>query len=295
MKLKMALLLSSCIFFCSCESSTQNPSITSHIEHEITTSELTTSASSVLNTVTDSKNNTTPSSQINPTPEEAIGEITVPTSFTEDEKWLHSFIEQNFEAANKYVQLEYMGCDGDIELCIEGDDQIGIYGRINSDGPFENAKKYRESLSEYYSADIVDRFMDNVTICKKVKETDESYYHADGISGRIYVEVVDGKKQDETGGTVKRLTKYIEVDGVMYKNTGMGSRGSAGVFEYSKIVIMKDDEIIFTYPLKQDYTDEIILIGIAEGRLVQEDGKWKFGWYLGEDNITNQYNNIWYD
>lgn len=237
----------------------------------------------------------TSSLYIEPQKEEAMGEITIPTSFTEDEKWLHSFIKQNFEAANKYVQLEYMGCDGDIELCIEGVDQIGIYGRINSSGPFENAEKYRESLSEYYSADIVDRFMDNVTICKKVKETDESYYHADGINGRIYVEVVDGKKQDETGEPVNRLTKYIEVDGVMYKDTGMGSCGSAGVFEYSKIANMNDDEIIFTYPVKQDYTDEIILLGIAEGRLVQENGKWKFGWYLGEDNITEQYNSIWYD
>lgn len=290
MKLKAALLLCSCIFLCSCETSTQDPLITSHVGSDITDSGSTTSISSVPDT-TDSKNNITPSSQLDPTPEEAMGEITAPTSFTEDEKWLHSFIENNFEAANKYVQLEYIGCDGDIEVCIEGDDQIGIYGRIDNKGPFENAEKYRESLSEYYSADIVDRFMDNVTICKKVKETDESYYHADSINGRIYVEVVGGQKQDETGEPVKRLTRYIEVDGVMYKDTGMGSRGSAGVFEYSKIVTMNDDEIIFTYPVKQDYTDEIILTGIAEGRLIQENGKWKFGWYLGEDNITDQYNN----
>ena len=183
-----------------------------------------------------------------------------------------------------------MGCNGDVEVCIDGDEQIVIYGRINSDGPFENAEKYRESLSEYYSADIVDRFMDNVTICKKVKETDESYYHADGVNGRIYVEIA----HDESGEPVKRLTKYLEIDGVMYRDTGMGSRGSAGVFAYSKISAMSDDEIIFTYPIRQDLTDELILTGIAEGRLVQEDGTWKFGWYLGEDNVTDKYNDIWY-
>lgn len=267
MKLRAALLLCACMVLCSCESST----VTSQVKQDGTSSETTTS-------------------QTISTAEESVGEITVPTTFTEDEEWLHSFIEQNFEAANKYVQLEYMGCNGDVEVCIDGDEQIVIYGRINSDGPFENAEKYRESLSEYYSADIVDRFMDNVTICKKVKETDESYYHADGVNGRIYVEIA----HDESGEPVKRLTKYLEIDGVMYRDTGMGSRGSAGVFAYSKISAMSDDEIIFTYPIRQDLTDELILTGIAKGRLVQEDGTWKFGWYLGEDNVTDKYNDIWY-
>lgn len=163
MKLRAALLLCACMVLCSCESST----VTSQVKQDGTSSE--TTASRAITTA-----------------EESVRKITVPTTFTEDEEWLHSFIEQNFETANKYVQLEYMGCNGDVEVCIDGDEQIVIYGRINSDGPFENAEKYRESLSEYYSADIVDRFMDNVTICKKVKETDESYYHADGVNGRIY-------------------------------------------------------------------------------------------------------------
>ena len=52
--------------------------------------------------------------------------------------------------------------------------------------------------------------------------------------------------------------------------------------------------MLFSYPLKQAYTDEIILIGVAEGRLVQENGKWKFGWYIGEDNVTDEYNNVRY-
>ena len=125
---------------------------------------------------------------------------------------------------------------------------------------------------------------------KKVKETDESYYHADGVNGRIYVEIA----HDESGEPVKRLTKYLEIDGVMYRDTGMGSRGSAGVFAYSKISAMSDDEIIFTYPIRQDLTDELILTGIAEGRLVQEDGTWKFGWFMGEDNVTDKYNDLWY-
>lgn len=112
----------------------------------------------------------------------------------------------------------------------------------------------------------------------------------DGVNGRIYVEIV----RDESGEPVKRLTKYLEIDGIMYKDTGMGSRGSAGVFAYSQISAMSDNEIIFTYPIRQDLTDELILTGIAEGRLVQEDGTWKFGWYLGEDNVTDKYNDIWY-
>ena len=73
---------------------------------------------------------------------------------------------------------------------------------------------------------------------------------------------------------MKRLTKSLEIAGIMYKDTGMGSRGSAGVFAYSKIAAMSDDEIIFTYPIRQDLMDELILTGIAEGRLVQEDGTW---------------------
>ncbi len=65
--------------------------------------------------------------------------------------------------------------------------------------------------------------------------------------------------------------------------------GSKGV-----IAAISNDEIIFTYPIRQDLTDELILTGIAEGRLVQENGTWKFGWYLGEDNVTDKYNDIWY-
>lgn len=215
--------------------------------------------------------------------------------FTEEEEWIHSFFKANYKNAYMFAELENMGSDGEVEVCIMGDDHIEIYGKINNADFFENAVKYRESLSEFYSAEIVDQFMDNVTICKKVKETNESYYHVDGVNGRIYVEIVEGQNGDEAGEFMECLTKYIEIDGVMYKDTGIGSSGSAGVFEYSKIVSMTNDEILFTYPLKQDFTDELIFIGIAEGRLVNEDGVWKFGWHLLYDNYTEKYNELWYN
>lgn len=78
MKLRAALLLCACMVLCSCESST----VTSQVKQDGTSSETT-------------------ASQAITTAEESVGKITVPTTFTEDEEWLHSFIEQNFEAANK--------------------------------------------------------------------------------------------------------------------------------------------------------------------------------------------------
>lgn len=284
MKLKITMILLSCLMLCSCENGTKSSLMVSRNESEMTvTSIVTTSPMSATTTLNDVL-----------TSEEVAKEIVVPTSFTENEEWLHGFIELNFEDAYRFAWLENMGSDGDAEVCIAGDDHIEIYGRVNDTGSFANAEKYRESLSEYYSADIVDIFMDNVTIVKKVDETHERYYNIEGIDGRIYVEIVDEQKHDESTEPVTRLTKYIEIDGVMYKDTGESTHGTQGVFEYSKIVRMTDDEIIFTYPLRQDYTDELVLISIAEGRLVKENEKWKFGWHLSYDNFTDAYNDIWY-
>lgn len=285
MKLKITMILLFCLLLCSCENGTQSSLTVSRNESEITTTTAIgtyspTSAAATLNDI--------------PASEEAVKEIVVPTLFTENEEWLHGFIELNFEDAYRFARLENMGCDGEVEVCVAGDDYIEIYGRINDIGSFANAEKYRESLSEYYSADIVDIFMDNVTIVKKVEETDEHYYNTEGIGERIYVEIVDEQKHNESAEPVAHLTKYIEIDGVMYKETSESTHGTQGIFEYSKIVSMTDDEIIFTYPIQQDYTDEFILIGIAEGRLVKENEKWKFGWHLSDDNFTDAYDDIWY-
>lgn len=286
MKFKITMILLSCLMLCSCENGTHGSLTVSRNEPEITTTTAigTTSPMSAVTTRNDV-----------PASEEAAKEIMIPTSFTENEEWLHAFIELNFEDAYRFAWLENAGINGDVEVCVAGDDHIEIYGRMNDTGSFANAEKYRESLSEYYSADIVDIFMDNVTIVKKAEETDERYYNVEGIDGRIYVEIADEQKHNESTEPVTRLTKYIEIDGVMYKDTGESTRGTQGVFEYSKIVSMTDDEIIFTYPIKQDHTDEFILIGIAEGRLVKENEKWKFGWHLSDDNFTDAYDDIWYD
>ena len=149
MKRKGTLLLLLAILTTGCSKCEQTSALSSTENSAFCYEENENSTESDKQSSVENQSEVTSSLYIEPKKEEAMGEITVPTSFTEDEKWLHSFIEQNFEAANKYVQLEYMGCDGDIELCIEGVDQIGIYGRINSEGAFENAEKYRESLSEY--------------------------------------------------------------------------------------------------------------------------------------------------
>lgn len=288
MKFKIiAIMFVSCMLLCSCESVVQDSSTTSQADVEITTTS-TTSEPTIVTIPPMSAATTLNDVHIS---EEEVKEILIPTSFSEDEKWLHSFIELNFDGAFRFVDLENIGADVEVEVCFVGDDRVGFYGRIND---FANAEEYCASLSEYYSTDIVKVFMDRVTIAKKVKETDERYLKNEQISGRIYIETVDGQKYDENGDPVTQFTKYIEIDGVMYKDEGMASRGTDGVFEYAKIVSMTDDEIIFTYPVKQDNTDEFILIGVAEGRLVKENGKWKFGWHLSYDNYTDEYNDIWY-
>lgn len=295
MKRKFSMILLSSMLLCACESNVELSSKASRKSSDITdyTITSTTTASNLdIVTVTTSPTTTTPEDV--EVIEDTSKEIAVPTEFTEDDEWLHDFFDLNFENAYNFVSLECFSCtQPDVEVCIVGNETIGLYGKLDSDGAFANAEKYRESLSEYYSQDAVDIFMDNVTITKKVDESDEHYYNIDGVDKRIYVEIADHQKYDENGEPVMRLTKYIEIDGVMYKGEGILSLGTNGVFEYSKIISMTENEIIFIYPVRQEYTSEFILTGIAEGRLVKENGKWKFGWYLRDDNITDEYNTLW--
>ena len=293
MKCKTAMVLLLCMMLCSCGNGTQGSSVSIQETYVTTSSMPSTTICEPIVTTASSTLAITFSSGT-PITEDAEPEIVVPTEFTEDEEWLHDFFDLNFESAYNFVSLECFSCtQPDVEVCIVENETIGLYGKLDSDGAFANAEKYRESLSDYYSQDAVDIFMDNVTVTKKVDESDELYYDIEGVDKRIYVEIADHQKCDENGEPVMRLTKYIEIDGVMYKGVGILSLGTNGVFEYSKIISMTENEMIFTYPVRQEYTSEFILTGIAEGRLVKENGKWKFGWYLRDDNITDEYNDIW--
>lgn len=286
MKLMSAVIALCCVMLCSCGNSAHSPSAASQNEKETTGISKDFSEEARPSIVTTSA---VPTITV---PEEPAKEITIPSEFTKDEEWLHCFIQQNFENADFFVQAESDGAIPDIELCVAGSENVKLYG-IAGDGPFSNVENYRRSLSEYYSEDIIERFMESVTIARKVKETDEHYYNIEGINGRIYVEMI-GQEYDENGEPLLFPGKYVEIDGVMYKDEGMGSHGTWGVYEYSRIVSMTDDEIIFTYPVRESFVIEMNLVSIAEGRLVKEDGIWKFGWYLGSDDLTEKYNDIWY-
>ncbi len=180
---------------------------------------------------------------------------------------------------------ENNGQGAEIEISIEGDYEIVPYGKLPDNSLFTNAEEYRTLLSEYFSAEVVERFMSNVTTAAEVRRTDEKSYNIDAHQGRIYVQPTDG---DEW------LRKYVDIDGVMYQADGTHTSGTSGVFAYSKIISKTEDEIVFAYPIKQDYISELVLTGTAVGKLVKENGTWKFGWFIGEDNVTEKYDDIWF-
>ena len=204
--------------------------------------------------------------------------------FTEEDKELQKFLAETVNEAMNFQSLYDSGYFGTIgwqigweeehdgiisarfpQLEEDLDKQISMHYVLLSDElPFKTASELEESLKQYYSAEVVSRFMGYVGIGEITQYTEED----------CLIEIENVYFDDN--GFLLSIPRFIEINGRLYRDEGAKGGWFTPNWSMAKVISKTDEELIFSY---LGYgMDDIKEIRAGLGRLKYEDG-WKYDWY----------------